>query len=201
MYIESIPQYNGDIIEPFDKFACDSCGKILLECWPRVSVRLDADDVSFFVNGQETFNNLIRALKRMGWSERKILDTDFCVACAFKMELISGEQYVDLCGGFTSDMFHAAVNPYTNDIEIAYIKNKFSWERTNKDWRNSHQNTEWRQAIFERDNYTCQRCNKRGGSLNAHHIKPFATHPELRFEVANGITLCRRCHLAQHRKQ
>jgi len=52
----------------------------------------------------------------------------------------------------------------------------------------------WRKAVFERDNFTCQECKERGGYLEAHHIKPFAYFPELRFEVTNGQTLCRKCH-------
>ena len=60
--------------------------------------------------------------------------------------------------------------------------------------RNSDQFKKWRKAVLERDNYTCQQCDKRGGELNPHHIKSFADFPELRFEVSNGITLCVYCH-------
>ena len=57
---------------------------------------------------------------------------------------------------------------------------------------------EWRHAVYERDNYTCQDCGERGGKLNAHHIKPWAKHPELRLDLSNGVTLCKKCHTARH---
>lgn len=57
----------------------------------------------------------------------------------------------------------------------------------------------WRFDVFARDKFTCQKCgDKKGGNLNAHHIKHFADHPEFRFELSNGITLCERCHRQEH---
>ncbi len=52
----------------------------------------------------------------------------------------------------------------------------------------------WREAVFKRDDYTCQECKKRGGKLNAHHVKPFSLFPELRYVIDNGLTLCISCH-------
>ena len=57
--------------------------------------------------------------------------------------------------------------------------------------RMSAEMREWRLAVFERDDWTCQECGVRGGVvLNVDHIKPFAYFPELRFDVDNGRTLC-----------
>lgn len=57
----------------------------------------------------------------------------------------------------------------------------------------------WRRKVFERDNYTCQKCFIKGGILQAHHIKPWAKYPELRHELSNGITVCKKCHVRANR--
>jgi 5-methylcytosine-specific restriction endonuclease McrA len=59
----------------------------------------------------------------------------------------------------------------------------------------------WRDAVFARDRYTCQKCgDDKGGNLRAHHLKPFADFIELRLEVSNGVTLCHDCHELEHSK-
>lgn len=65
--------------------------------------------------------------------------------------------------------------------------------------RASFEYKQWVKAVFERDNYTCKKCQVRGTYLNAHHIKEFAKYPDLRFDIANGITLCKECHKEEHR--
>ncbi len=77
------------------------------------------------------------------------------------------------------------------------IDKEYSSDKNHHD-RNSIENVDWRKRIFERDEYTCQRCNKIGHNLNAHHIESFAHNKSIRFEDDNGITLCKECHKEFH---
>ena len=71
------------------------------------------------------------------------------------------------------------------DKERELNKNRF---------RSDLENKKWIKLILKRDNYTCQRCGKIGGNLEAHHIENWANRPELRYEIDNGVTLCKECH-------
>lgn len=71
--------------------------------------------------------------------------------------------------------------------------------------RHTVEYNEWRTAVFKRDNYTCQliHCpychNKPSGiELRAHHIKRIYTNPSLIYDIDNGITFCKKGHLAYH---
>jgi hypothetical protein len=58
---------------------------------------------------------------------------------------------------------------------------------------------QWRREIFKRNNFICQHCGQRGGKLNAHHIYLWKDYPKLRYDINNGITLCKDCHNKLHR--
>ena len=58
----------------------------------------------------------------------------------------------------------------------------------------------WREAVFARDNFTCQKYGIKGGELHPHHIQNFAQYPELRFAIDNGITLSEKAHKEFHKK-
>lgn len=62
--------------------------------------------------------------------------------------------------------------------------------------RASADSKRWSLAVRNRDG-KCVDCGA-GGKLHAHHVKPWKQHPELRFDVANGATLCPPCHQKVH---
>jgi len=73
---------------------------------------------------------------------------------------------------------------------------------------------QWRQDIFIRDNFICQKCNQKGGDLEVHHhkksfknllkeVKKYLPLLSLYegamiysplWDIKNGITLCKKCH-------
>ena len=71
---------------------------------------------------------------------------------------------------------------------------------------------QWRNEVFKRDDYICQECNIRGNTLHVHHKTPFITiintfdikniidaiNCNLLWNINNGITLCKKCHIKCH---
>lgn len=59
--------------------------------------------------------------------------------------------------------------------------------------RRSKEGKAFKLAVKLRDGYRCIECGD-NKNLQVDHIKPFSTHPELRFAIDNGRTLCFECH-------
>lgn len=59
--------------------------------------------------------------------------------------------------------------------------------------RFSRKYAEWREKIRIRDEFKCKKCGSEK-ALHVHHIVPWKEREELRFDVENGIILCRSCH-------
>lgn len=59
--------------------------------------------------------------------------------------------------------------------------------------------SQWSRAVKQRDRRTCQHCGS-NSYLHAHHIKPRILFPEYALEIDNGVTLCKTCHIAEHKR-
>ena len=56
----------------------------------------------------------------------------------------------------------------------------------------------WRNAVYARDGYTCQKYGTKGKDLVAHHVLNFSKYPELRLAIDNGVTLSIKAHKEFH---
>lgn len=91
------------------------------------------------------------------------------------------------------------------NITNSFFCNKECWNQYNQGenhhgWKGGQNDrvnpdyTKWRKAVLERDKYYCRLCHARR-KLEVHHIYRFTTHPDIRWDVDNGITLCHECHV------
>lgn len=67
----------------------------------------------------------------------------------------------------------------------------------NKKHRGGSQIDNWKKNIKKRDNFTCQVCGEIDG-LVVHHIESYTKREDLRFDIDNGICLCKLCHDNYH---
>ncbi len=63
--------------------------------------------------------------------------------------------------------------------------------------RQSKKSKEWKQKCLKRDNFSC-RVSGSKENLQVHHLESFASNPDLRFDVDNGITLNKEIHSQFH---
>lgn len=96
--------------------------------------------------------------------------------------------------------------PVCRYINLRGVKHpRYNFKLTEKErekfrYRVNHPETrKWRNNVFQKDNYKCVICNK-GGCLQAHHLNGFHWFKEGRFEIDNGITLCKEHHKNFHKQ-
>jgi predicted restriction endonuclease len=73
---------------------------------------------------------------------------------------------------------------------------KRSLRPTLKKHRESPAETKFKRAVRIRDDYRCQfpGCDVQSKRIDVHHVAKRSQRPDLKFEVSNGICLCREHH-------
>ena len=67
-------------------------------------------------------------------------------------------------------------------------------------YRSGYQDRKWKKEVHKRDNDTCVCCGKENLSPKyAHHLESYNTNENLRYDVDNGVTLCKECHFNFHK--
>lgn len=71
-----------------------------------------------------------------------------------------------------------------------WIKDRTKVKKSDRSFHDP-ETKQWRKKIWLRDGYKCKIANPDcKGRIEAHHILRWAEHPELRYDINNGITLC-----------
>ena len=130
------------------------------------------------------YDSFYRAVRRIRKAADRAMAYD--VICAYAL---TGEE--------PDDRYPPSVRAMFEEIRSELDKER----RQSIEGRHCSEYKAWRRAVFERDDFTCQTCGKRGIKLNAHHKKSYAWYPELRYDISNGITLCEACHKSLHRRR
>jgi len=89
--------------------------------------------------------------------------------------------------------------------ELCPIHWQVLWPKNYKPYENDpykmrvEVSSELRKVVFKRDDYTCQKCEKKE-SLECHHIDPVSQEPFFANDPDSCITLCKECHKFIHTK-
>ena len=102
------------------------------------------------------------------------------------------------------------IETYTHPVQIAQIgkleiagvaKSCVIKNRTTSSEQSRLSASEWagiRSAVFERDDYTCAYCDKRGGKLECDHVEPISRGGTN--EMGNLVTACQSCNRKKRSK-
>jgi len=122
-----------------------------------------------------------------------------------------------------ADIYHCSIHPINDILKKYKVKRKQSESlkgrlvgNKNPNWKGGitkydeytknikgfkYRMRAWSGKILERDDFSCKMC---GGDekLEAHHIIPVRElNPVDLFNINNGITICRRCHMKIHLRE
>jgi hypothetical protein len=93
--------------------------------------------------------------------------------------------------------YHSKTNKCKKCYGTAWIADRTQLKKSSEEskYRNSPAHKDWSKNVKNRDGWKCKISNGDcSGRLEAHHILGWKSHPELRYQTNNGITLCHAHH-------
>lgn len=99
------------------------------------------------------------------------------------------------CGCYKSELMKSRKGKNSPSYNFSITDEDRILKRTlNRDKLNS-----WRKNIFKRDDYKCVICGQ-NGYLHAHHLDGYHWCKDKRYDLNNGVTLCKEHHYTFHKK-
>jgi len=148
-----------------------------------------------------TRNRLLREEKIKPWNKNRTYEEIFGIERAIKVKERISRNHADFRGEKAPNWKGGRCLLYENI-------------------RKSKEYVAWRNAVFIRDDYICQDCNRRSKagdsfSVISHHLQEFtgilqnnnigtieeAIDCEELWNIDNGMTLCEGCHIERHKKK
>lgn len=108
-----------------------------------------------------------------------------------RVKFCSSRCYWDsMKGQTTSENQKMAVRNNRGEKHYRWMSDRSKLKK--KQERNDSAYHEWRKSVRDRDGWQCKMSNSDClGKVVAHHILSWSKFPDLRYEINNGITLCR----------
>lgn len=185
------------------KCKCNKCERIIYKSWNVLSKgvgcehcfnairgssrRKTIDEIKLELN--ENHKNLV--LLSNNYINNKHPLIFLCKACGNVFE----KRYDDIIGGHGCTL--CGVKKRSGKNHPNYNSNITDEERIER--REQNRLRPIRVEAFKRDGYRCKICNKKGGTLNAHHLDGYSWAVSKRFEISNLVTLCEQCHKDFHK--
>lgn len=93
------------------------------------------------------------------------------------------------CNNCKNTLFHSGENSYRYNKDLTELEREYG--------RYHKENREFIRICLNRDEYKCTICNSKE-ELQVHHLEAYSKYKNLRYDINNGITLCKKCHTRFH---
>ena len=127
---------------------------------------------------------------RVPWNKEKGNVTYVCKTC--NEEFSSKTKDRIYCSLKCSTQAHSGENNYR------YIEDRSKLKLQTE--RGGPRHKAWSKDVKKRDNWKCFFKKNCSGKMEAHHILSWKSHPEERFNLSNGVTLCHKHHMEVEHK-
>lgn len=187
---------------------CDYCGKSFYKYPYKVSKHNFCNRECYLSYHKKTPINCVCEICGKTFEGQKSNANRFCSRECYNIAhgIKNKQRYCPVCHkafiAKQSEDIYCSQECYNKDRHPPKGESHWNWQG-GKSLLNNHRDSSeyknWRQAVYQKDNYQCVLCGSKE-KLNAHHIKSWKNYPELRYNISNGITLCEKCHIEYHKK-